>query len=52
MKFEHTHNMQVVKVSMRPIIRTATKAKNLANLPKLVVGETAGQVGPHGAEHH
>ena len=50
--FEHTHNMQVVKGSMRPIIGTATEAKNLADLPKMVVGEAVGQVGPHGAEHY
>lgn len=50
--FEHTYNMQMLKQSMRPNISTATEAKNLDDLPKLVVDEAVGQVGPHGAERH
>lgn len=35
---EDTHNMQLMKFSVRPVITFAVEAKNPADLPRLVEG--------------
>lgn len=36
--FEHAYNMQVMKFSVNPIVKSSHRSQELADLPKLVEG--------------